>query len=385
MKRLLVRLARVFLVVFLAQLSISETRAQTPTLTVLYSFKNTPDGAAPEAGLFRDKQGNLYGTTCCGGANGWGTVFQLDRADTETVLVNFGADTVAVAPEAELSMDKTGNLYGTTMFFGGEAGLGAVFEVDTAGKFVLLHQFTGQPDGGNPFSRLLIDKKGNLYGTTVEGGSANFGTIFKVDASGNESVLHSFTGADGEWPVRSDLIMDNHGNLYGTTWAGGSSNQGTVFELDMSGNFTVLHSFAGPDGAFPMGGVVLDKHGALYGTTSQGGLSGVGVVFRLDMAGDATVLHSFSGSPDGAYPIGTLAIDNKNRLYGTTLNGGSSGGGTVFEVDAAGHESLLHTFMGMPDGLSPFGGLIVDKRGTVYGTTQHGGDNDFGTVFKLVP
>jgi uncharacterized repeat protein (TIGR03803 family) len=108
-------------------------------------------------------------------------------------------------------------------------------------------------------------------------------------------------------------------------------------------------------------------------------------VFKLDTAGDETVLHAFRGSPDGAYPMGTLAIDNKSNLYGTTANGGSSGGGTVFQVDASGNETLLHTFTGMPDGFSPFGGLIVDKRGTLYGTTQHGGDHDFGTVFKLVP
>jgi len=384
MKCLLVRVAGIILVVLLALPFISVTRAQAPTLSVLYSFKNTPDGAAPEAGLFRDKQGNLYGTTCCDGANGWGTVFKLDTTDKETVLVNFGPDTVAAAPEAELTMDKAGDLYGTTMFFGGEAGFGAVFKVDAAGKFVLLHQFTGQPDGASPLSRLLIDNKGNLYGATVQGGPADRGTVFKVDASGNQTVMHSFTGPDGQWPMRSDLIMDNHGNLYGTTWAGGTSNQGTVFELDVSGNLTVLHSFAGSDGASPIGGVVMDKHGNLYGTTSQGGPSGAGVVFKLDTAGDETVLHAFSGSPDGAYPMGTLAIDNKTNLYGTTLNGGSSGGGTVFQVDASGNETLLHSFTGMPDGLSPFGGLIVDKRSNIYGTTQHGGDHDFGTVFKLV-
>ena len=385
MKRLLVRVAGRIVIVLLALLSISVTRAQVPTLTILHSFKNTPDGAAPEAGLFRDKQGNLYGTTCCDGANGWGTVFKLDTAGTETVLVNFGADTVAAAPEAELTMDKAGNLYGTTMFFGGESGFGTVFKVDATGEFVLLHQFTGPPDGASPSSRLLIDNKGNLYGTTVQGGSADRGTVFKVDAFGNLTVLHSFNGADGQWPIRSDLIMDNHGNLYGTTWGGGTSNQGTVFELDKSGRLTVLHSFTGSDGASPMGGVVMDKHGNLYGTTSQGGPSGAGLVFKLDTAGDETVLHAFSGSPDGAYPMGTLAIDNKSNLYGTTLNGGSSGGGTVFEVEASGNETLLYTFTGMPDGFSPFGGLIVDKRGTLYGTTQHGGDHDFGTVFKLVP
>jgi uncharacterized repeat protein (TIGR03803 family) len=372
------------LLVLLASLAISVTHAQAQTLTVLYSFKNTPDAATPEAGLFRDKQGNLYGTTCCGGA-GWGTVFKLDAAGNETIVVNFGPDTEAGYPEAELTMDKAGSLYGTTFYFNGEGGDGAVFKVDTAGKFTLLHQFTGSPDGANPESRLLIDKEGNLYGTTAGGGSAKLGTVFKVDTSGNVTVLHSFTGADGEWPVRSDLIMDNHGVLYGTTSAGGSSNQGTVFKLDTAGNLTVLHSFAGSDGASPFGGVVMGKHGNLYGTTSQGGSYGGGTVFELDTVGDETVLHSFGGSTDGSYPIGTLAMDRKGNLYGTTKGGGSASQGTVFKVDTSGNETVLHQFTGVPDGTGPFGGLIIDKRGTLYGTTEQGGDHDFGTVFELVP
>jgi uncharacterized repeat protein (TIGR03803 family) len=185
--------------------------------------------------------------------------------------------------------------------------------------------------------------------------------------------------------MRSDLIMDNHGVLYGTTWAGGSSNQGTVFRLDMAGNLTVLHSFAGSDGAFPFGGVVVDKHGNLYGTTSQGGSSGAGTVFELDTAGNETLLHNFGGSTDGSYPIGTLAMDRKGNLYGTTVGGGSASQGTVFKVDTSGNETVLHQFTGVPDGTGPFGGLIIDKRGTLYGTTEHGGDHDFGTVFELVP
>jgi uncharacterized repeat protein (TIGR03803 family) len=385
MKRPLLRLAFAYILALVMLFGISVKWAHAQTLTVLYSFKNTPDGAAPEAGLFRDRNGFLYGTTCCGGTADWGTVFKLESTGTESILVNFGAATEAVSPEAELTMDKQGSLYGTTFFFAGESGYGVVFRVEASGKFTLLHQFTGTPDGANPDSRLLIDKEGNLYGTTAGGGSANLGTVFKLSTSGKLTVLHSFSGADGELPMRSDLIMDNHGNLYGTTWAGGHANQGTVFKLDARGNETVLHSFAGSDGAFPLAGVVMDRHGHLYGTTSQGGSSGVGTVFELDAVGDETVLHSFGGSTDGSYPIGTLAMDRKGNLYGTTLKGGSASGGTVFEVDASGKESVLHQFTDVPDGMTPFGGLIIDKKGTLYGTTEHGGDLGFGTVFKLLP
>jgi uncharacterized repeat protein (TIGR03803 family) len=368
--------------------SVRPTRAQT--LTVLYSFKGYPDGAIAEAGLLRDKKGNLYGTTSSGGAFDWGTVFKLDIAGNETVLHSFpGTGPEGSVPVAGAVMDKTGNLYGTTEAGGnepGEGGYGTVFKVDTSGNLSTLHQFTGSPDGRFPTATLSIDRRGDLYGTTVQGGSSDLGTVFKVDNLGNETVLHSFTGTDGSYPIGSHLIMDKKGNLYGTTWAGGSTGQGTVFKLDSAGKLTVLYSFTGPDGAGPIGDVVMDKRGDLYGTTTGGGSTGAGTVFKLDTAGDEVVLHSFSGPPgDGAYPFKGVVMDKEGNLYGITIYGGSLGLGVVFKLDTSGKETVLHNFTDTPDGRYPLGSLAVDSRGNLFGTTQNGGDYGLGTVFKLVP
>jgi uncharacterized repeat protein (TIGR03803 family) len=383
MKALFVRLLLVFLFVLLVLQAISIPGAQAQTLNVLYSFKNGPDGATPEAaGLFRDKQGNLYGTNCCGGSAGWGTVFKLDTSGKETVLYSFALG--AVYPAAGLVMDKANNLFGTTLFFGGESGYGSVFRLDPSGKIVVLHQFTGQPDGAHPSSRLLIDRFGNLYGTTMGGGSANSGTVFKIDSAGHETILHSFTGPDGQLPFHGKLIMDNAGNLYGTTLTGGLSNQGTVFKLDSAGQLTLLYSFAGPDGGSPTG-LVRDKKGNLYGTTATGGSFGFGTVFRLDTAGKQTVLYNFAGSTDGAFPRAGLVMDKKGNLYGSTYNGGSAQVGVLFKLDASGKETVLHDFADVPDGAYPDGDLIIDNSGKLYGTTQNGGDQGFGAVFELLP
>ncbi|PYV61597.1 MAG: hypothetical protein DMG97_42650 [Acidobacteria bacterium] len=208
-------------------------------------------------------------------------------------------------------MDKSGSLYGTTTEGGKEncvpSGMaiscGTVFRLDTTGKETVLYSFTGAPDGANPFAGLTMDKEGNLYGTTTEGGAENCaffgeiiscGTLFKVDTTGKETVLYTFTGfADGANPY-AGLIMGKQGNLYGTTAYGGTSNCpgivgfngcGTVFKLDTSENETVLHSFTGaPDGANPFAGLIMDKDGNLYGTTSGGGRLGYGTVFKLALA-----------------------------------------------------------------------------------------------------
>ena len=190
-----------------------------------------------------------------------------------------------------------------------------------------------------------MDKAGNLYGTTNIGGAFGIpgtpwgpGTVFKVDASGNEIVLHSFPnlGTDGVYP-QAALVMDKAGDLYGTTGVGGSPGWGVVFKLDTAGNETVVHSFTYSDGANPLASLITDKSGNLYGTTaiggsSIGGLSVYGVVFKLDTAGNETVLHSFTNTPDGAYPYAGLVKDKADNLYGTTYQGGFYGYGTVFKL-----------------------------------------------------
>jgi len=383
MNKLVLRASLTCFVGLLALLIILGTRVQAQIVTVVYSFKGYPDdGAQPFAGLVADKQGNLYGTTAVGGTAGWGTLFRVDSSGNETVLVNFGTGTTAAFPDARLIIDKRGNLYGTTLY----GDYGTLFDLDIANRFVILHRFLGEPDGASPQSAPAIDKTGNLYGTTVAGGASNFGTVFKLDSNGAESILHSFGNSpDGAYPGRSDLVMDKFGNLYGTTASGGDSGLGTVFMVDTSGHETVLHSFSGSDGATPLAGLIRDKKGNLYGTTAEGGSSGAGTVFKLDTAGHEMVLYSFKGPPDGIYPTGNLVIGKNGNIYGTTPNGGSSGGGIVFQIDPSGDETVLHNFANVPDGEAPGGGLVIDKKGNLYGTTEGGGAFGFGTVFKLVP
>jgi uncharacterized repeat protein (TIGR03803 family) len=306
---------------------------------VLHSFTNTPDGAYPIEAPVIDKVGELYGITISGGSSGDGTVFKLDTSGNETVL----------------------------------------------------HSFTNTPDGASPTAGLVIDKAGNLYGGTEGGGSSGDGTVFKLDITGTETVLYSFTaGAEGNTPAGA-LVLDAMDNLYGTTLNGGVYGGGTVFKLNISGNETVLHSFRLSDGEVPAAGVVRDKAGNLYGTTIYGGaLScnleigfGCGTVFKLDTSGNETVLHRFTNTPDGAFPVAGLVIDKAGNLYGTTENGGSSGYGTVFKLDITGTETVLHNFTNSPDGAFPTAGLLRDKTGNLYGTTLQGGSSGYGTVFKL--
>lgn len=259
-----------------------------------------------------------------------------------------------------------------------------------------------------------MDKIGNLYGTTERGGAYGWGTVFKLNASGKETVLHSFSGgADGSGP-RSTLIRDQASNLYGTTPAGGNLNNcngsgcGVVFKLDKTGKETVLYSFAGAtDGSIPFEGLVRDKAGNLYGTTHIGGdnacfpPSGCGTVFKLDTKGLLIVLHRFTGGVDGANPSAALIRDNGGNLYGVTNFGGGGtecvtqqlGCGTVFKVDKQSNETVLYSFSGGADGAYPSAELVSDDAGNLYGTTSWGGDPNCigsrgagcGTVFKLDP
>jgi uncharacterized repeat protein (TIGR03803 family) len=324
--------------------------------TVLHNFLNGMDGAGPRSGtVILGEQGNLYGTTEFGGpspVNQGGTVFKIDRNGREAVLYRFknsdGPD--GGAPSGSLVRDAQGNLYGTTTG-GGTYDRGAVFKVDPAGNETVLYSFTDGPDGGIPQSGLIRDEQGNLYGTTLSGGGPDYyGTVFKVDPTGAETVLHSFTGSpDGRDPI-GGLIRDQEGNLYGTTSSGGTHSGGTVFKLDSSGKETVLYSFTGAaDGQYPAAGVIRDEKGNLYGTTVFGGTSsnpacspngsGCGVVFKLDPAGKETVLYAFSSGADGSNPYAPLVRDKAGNLYGTTNLGGNFGGecglygcGVVFKV-----------------------------------------------------
>jgi uncharacterized repeat protein (TIGR03803 family) len=369
--------------------------AQAQTFTVLYTFTNTDQGWQPDAGLIRDSAGNLYGTTQFGGTvGGFGTIFRLDPSGNETVLYSFSGTPDGEDPYAGLTADSSGNLYGATIYGGTQGGFGTLFKLSTGGHLTLLHSFASNPDGADPYGNVIGDPQGNGYGTTQYGGAAGgFGTVFTLDHTGKLTLLHSFSGTpDGEDP-EAGLIRDSAGNLYGTTIYGGAAGGfGTVFKLSPSGKLTLLHSFAdNPDGANPYAGLAVDSSGNGYGTTKYGGAAGgFGTVFKIDHTGKFSLLHSFSGNPDGVNPLGPVVVDHQGNVYGTTYFGGELGFGSIFKIDTTGTLTILHSFNDSPDGANPIGGLILDSSGNLYGTTSQGGDlgcgfSGCGTVFELTP
>ena len=383
----------------LSALLLTTSRSQAQTETVLYSFGSTvTDGYSLFAGLVMDKDGNLYGTTLYGGAGGAGTVFKVTPSGKETILHGFTYFTGdGVEPSAGLILDQEGNLYGTT-FQGGANNLGAVFELTSDGTETVLYSFGSQSgDGTYPAASLTMDKRGNLYGTTQHGGGTTncyqgCGTVFKLTRSGQETVLHSFgvKPGDGIQPL-AGLVLDDRGNLYGTTFLGGAVGIGTVFKLTPEGAERVLHSFStDQDGNLPTGNLMRDTVGNLYGTTTSGGTDGntAGTVFKVTPDGTETVFYSFSysQSSEGTMPSGGVITDRNGNLFGTTQLGGAENQGAVYRLSPAGRETLLYSFGSHSgDGFQPEGGLVVDKTGTLFGTTQQGGDNmsDDGTVYSV--
>jgi len=395
--------------------------------TVLHNFTGGTDGGTPFAGVVRDPAGNLFGTTNVGGSSGAGVVYKVDPAGHETVLYSFTGGNDGGYPEAGVILDTAGNLYGTTQR-GGAAGSGVVFMLDTAGLETVLYTFAGMPDGSYPEAGVIRDSAGTLYGTTYYGGAWGDGTVYKLDAAGHETVLYSFTGqADGSYPqtalirdsagvlygtcegvvyrvdepghetvlytftggldggnANSGLIRDSEGNLYGTATNGGAANAGVVYKVDTSHHETVLHNFTGaPDGSYPWAGVARDSAGNLYGATQGGGTANLGVVYELDTSGHETVLYSFPGPADGSVPYAGVTADSAGNLYGTTYNGGPANAGVVYELDATGHETLLHTFTGESDGGNPSAGVTRCPNGNFYGTTSLGGAANMGVVYEV--
>jgi len=370
--------------------------ALAQTYSVVHSFKGPPDGKYPKSILTRDKNGNLFGTTTRGGVSYGGMAFKLDSNGKETTLYNFDAG-YGAGPIGGMARNKKGNLYGATQS-GGAYGWGAVFKLNKSGNETVLHSFDASAgDGATPYSGPIRDASGNLYGTTALGGTSKNGIVYKIDSKGKETILHRFTGgSDGSNPY-GGLVRDSEGNLYGTTGFGGNCGGGycgEVFKIDATGNLTVLYGFTGKggDGNFAFAGVTRDPNGNLYGTTYYGGnlqcgdpyLPGCGIVFKLDPAGNETVLYAFSGT-DGANPAGGVVLDAAGNLYGTTWGGGDYGAGVVFKLDESGNLTVLHSFAGPPDGDLPAAGVFLDTTGSIYGTTQEGGAYGWGIVYKLVP
>jgi uncharacterized repeat protein (TIGR03803 family) len=375
------------------------------TEKTLHSFTGgsaTGDGFYPTTGLVRDAKGNLYGTTSNGGfdvcnvACGGGTIFKISRAGRESILLPFITLSTGYFPN-DLTIDGAGNLYGTTFNGGDVYSSGYIFKVDPSGNETDLFMFNFDNGTGRfPASGLVRDDAGNLYGTTTQGAWAiGAGTVFKVDAAGNFATLYQFTGGmDGGAPNRSRLLLDPSGNLYGLASVGGNlqcdggnafQGCGVVFEVTPSGSETVLYTFqGGTDGIGPIGDLVQDSSGNLYGVTQYGGAHGNGIVFRLSDTGQLTVLYSFHSGLDGR-PMSGVILDSAGNLYGTTTMGGTYHRGSVFKLDPAGRRTELHSFTGGPDGGRPWGTLLLDGQGHLYGTTNDGGKEQQGTVFEIIP
>lgn len=375
------------------------------TEEVLYTFTGPPDGSAPYSNLLRDKSGNLYGVTASGGANRQGTVFELSPAKqggwTETILHSFNSNGDGYSPGGGLTMDKAGNLYGTTIF-GGAHVFGTVFKLSPSrgGEWneTILFNFTGGNDGGLPqYCSLIFDRAGNLYGTTQNGGAYGYGVAYELSPSPNggwtETVLHAFAenATDGGYPM--GLVFDKTGNLYGTAALGGSFGRGVVFELSPAGGTwtaTILHNFAedNSDGGHPVAGVIF-RGNQLYGTTEYGGPGIWGTVYRMHKTKTGwseQILHGFTGGADGWIPQGELVFDKAGNFYGVTEGGGSQGSGTVFELTRSKgtwNENVLYNFTGGSDGGDPSFGLTFDPAGNLYGTAGGGGNNQNGVVFEV--
>jgi uncharacterized repeat protein (TIGR03803 family) len=415
-----------------ALITIPVPLAQAQTYNVIFDF-SLQSGWQPYAGVTRDAAGNLFGTTTAGGIYA-GTVFELKRSHggwTLNTLFTFNPlmsdGPVGYNPWSGVVFGPDGALYGTTTgggVGGGSNGYGVVYRLvppATACMTVLcpwaqtvLYEFMGGNDGSFPaLGNVTFDEAGNLYGTTGGGGDAGSGVVYELTPSNEnwtEKVLHSFSGGtDGSEPY-SAVVFDQAGNLYGTTYGGGGSGCGghgcgTIYELSPSGSGwteTILYAFQGTtDGQHPIGGLISDQSGNLYGGTNQGGSAGGGTVFELSPSGgnwNFSLLYSLGPDLYGlGGPEGNLAMDATGSLYGTTTGDGANGTGSVFKLTPRNDGwtyTLLYSFdggLGIPSGYEPIGGPIVDAMGNIYGTASEGGTQscefeiNCGTVWTVTP
>jgi uncharacterized repeat protein (TIGR03803 family) len=384
-------------------LLLSAIGASGQTFTTLYTFQGGADGEGPN-GVILDSAGNMYGTTVAGGETIFGTVFKLTPAGVKTILYNFQGSTDGSEPYGNLVLDPEGNVYGTTAYGGdmkvecgfGPGGCGVVFKVTPEGHETVLHRFTGGKDGGQPMAGLIRDSAGNLYGTTYAGGLSGCypfptcGAVFKIDSSNRETVLYSFTGGtDGDYP-QAPVVEDSSGNLYGST--SGESIAATIFKLDSNGTETTLLTFSGTNGSDPVGSLALDSADNVYGATYSGGnlndcaetTFGCGIVFKLFQDGREPILNVFTGGAGGSNPVAGVVRNKNGILFGTTVLGGAYNEGVVYSVTSSGVEKVLYSFTGGSDGDDPETDLRMDSEGNLYGGSL-GGTYGYGTIFKVKP
>jgi uncharacterized repeat protein (TIGR03803 family) len=329
-------------------------------------------------------------------------------ATTTDVIFSF-AEGEGEYADTDLETDSAGNIYGTTVL-GGDFGSGTVFQLSpTPNGWVhtVLYSFTGGADGGEPYKGVTLDSEGNLYGTAVTGGSGNCeggcGVAYKVSNTGGtwtQAVIHAFTGGDDGSGPGARVTVDTAGNIYGMAPTGGANGLGTIYRIRQAPTgawaFMVIHAFTGgADGASGSAGRMILREGHLYGAATTGGSHGSGVVFELTRRGtrgiggwDFRTIYSFQGQPDGSFPYGALLFDGSGNLYGTTYYGGANGIGAVYKLSpqpvGEWTEDLIYSFEQGTDGNSPISNLVFDVAGNLYGTTSEGGLGS-GTIFKLSP
>ncbi len=376
--------------------SIQVTVTDGANETILFTFDKYSFG--PTGNLVEGSDGNLYGVTHGGVVGGNGDMFMMTPAGALTNLSTFYAGSDGANPVGSLIQAKDGNFYGMTSW-GGANGLGTIFRASSTGARTILYSFAGGADGSNPTDDLMQADDGDFYGMTPKGGASDHGTVFRLTPDGTQTVLYSFGGgADGSQPV-GHLIQADDGDFYGMTPYGGASDHGTVFRLTPDGTQTVLYSFAGgADGGYPTGSLIQASDGDFYGITSTGGPANAGTVFKLTRTGTKTVLYAFKGGADGRLGSGSLIQARDGNFYGVTARGGQRDSGVAFRLTASGDEVVLHAFgtggsPGPPvvaDGTSP-NGLIQAGNGSFYGMTSTGGsgrgpfgsDLNGGIVFRL--
>ena len=368
-----------FLTVLLSSLAVpSAVQAQNAVVqTVLHTFGRS-DGSDPEAPLVQDADGNFYGTTFSGGANGYGTIFKLTPAGAYTVLHDFnGGD--GSNPAAPLVLGSDGSLYGTTLYsVSSDPAAGTFFKVTPTGEFTVLHSFDDATGGGSG-EGLVLGSDGSFYGTTQGGGAYDDGTVFRITPQGAYSIVYSFSGGDGRF-ASGPLTLGSDGNFYGVTSSGGANQLGTVFKLTPAGELTTLHSFEGSDGNSPISGLVEGDDGNFYGTTYGGGAydinngnGGAGTVFRITPAGAFAVLHDFNGT-DGVSPYYGLTRGQDGNFYGTTYH-------TAFQIDPFGDFTLLYDSETGGGGM--LNGIVQGADGSLYGTAQASDSVADGNFYKL--
>jgi len=380
------------------------TQTQAQTFHVLHSFSGFGDGGQPTAGLTLDRAGNLYGTTEFGAISNAGTVFKLSHAGSGWVvstLYAFRDGSDGGNPSGRVVFGPDGGLYGTTSEGGLFSNTGTVFElrppatvchsVSCPWTHTVLYRFGGGGDGYAPgFEDLVFDRTGNVYGTTTDGGLPGClcGDVFQLTPSGGtwtESILYRFAGGDDGSTPYSGVIFDSAGNLYGSTFEGGANGEGTVFELSPSGagwTETTLTDFSGGSG-FPLGGLTFDAQGNLFGT----GFFFGGTVFELQPSGGSWSFSQIAVFDGNEGPSGALTFDNAGNIYGSNASGGPSDDGFVFKLTPSPNGwtvTHLHDFNG-DDGYSPMGNVVIDGSGNLYGTTLGGGTNGQGVAWEITP